>query len=610
MILMADISLMDALKTREIGSGGERVSLSAKDRVKEGEQVQLNLPERFDVRFGDRIFHFIGESFWISGHFSHYDSKSGWLINWDYRGKGTFINGVLNGKMTDNYKYYKDDILVTVGYTIALLSGKVDSQGLLRVTEQVIAGGKEKQKMYHADTKTFKEWIDTSSNASPDGHVPINYTLQLPINQSQSSQVLIPDEPGEEPESLPTEEPVATLPKVELPADASAESPSTPATQESETTSHPKPYDVCKDPSFKDDKDFKEYCANRAYNAKLAAEEEAEEKAQEEADAKAEAEYQAKMAKWRKEEEEYNRKLKRELVAQTRAWRKASRAQDKAFNESIARDQAARRAAQAEIAKAHKIVDRFGGDIQSQILAHKKIDKLKSATDLSRAQKITQAVRKQFYDSRQTRLQGEVTVQKEKIKEWDRSIHRTETIRDTAVTVNKILAASATGTAVVGANALSFVHSTTVNAMAAGEKEGRSGVVISLAKDALDTVDPFKIGSEAIDQGARYYRYHYGHGVEVPKEMKLYDRKHRRIKRVKAGAVVYDEKGRQVTHATRKRLLQYHWFAQKARQDLASGDANKQIAAAMDSQAALEKGKEVFQKSGTLLQKIAKRWMK
>ena len=567
--------------------------VSAEWVTENGKKVKLSQDD-LEIIQKDTLYYNNG-NIWIKGHKRYRTTVYGrsldeWVpaTNDIYiQAEGSFIDEKVSGKVVVTEK---GDWLR--GKFIGKFSGAIENSKLHIVfthLKVLYYDYKVLHTKHGSGTSKFGRWKNGKNDVVSKGFEH-HFVFKLPINQPQSSQVLIPDELGEGSESLPTEEPVATLPKVELSGGISAESFTAPAMQESETTASPQPTDPCKDPALKEDEAMQEYCRNRAYNAKLAAEEEAEKRKREEADAKAEAEYEAEMEKWKKEEEEYNRKLKKELDAQTRAWRKAWKAQDKAFNESIARDQATRRAVQAEIAKAHKIVNRFGGDIERQRLAHKKIDKLADFKNINKAKKIKSAIRKQFYDSKQISLQGKAEYQNAKSKELGKKATYLNTVKETSLAANKLLAkVDPTGLSdkivevqehiydavdVVdkkGWESAGDVLLLTNKILTKFDPTGKTAKVVDMQEKIMENIHTYNEGglkglalkhtdahtyglvSTAVSTGEAYRQYHTK-GIPLRKDEVYYDAKGKQLKKVKAGTKVYDQNGHEVTFSFSKRI--------------------------------------------------------
>ncbi|SFV51612.1 hypothetical protein MNB_SV-6-1259 [hydrothermal vent metagenome] len=342
---------------------------------------------------------------------------------------------------------------------------------------------------------------------------------------------------------------------------------------------------------------------------------------------------------WYKEDRQSNIAFIESQKEKMKKIREAWKKQDKAFNESIAKEQRERRAfdkqEQENLAliarsskdaktwqegyhrikrskelygantkqakklneelKAHIIIDNFGGSESEKWFAHKKVTKLSESGDIERVKKVKNAIRKEFYDSRQIRLQGEAEFYNNVNKELKRNEDNLKTLRDTSVTTVKILALPSVATTMVGAatveelafkdlitTTIPFAHGAATNAIGEYNKNGWSGAVISLAKDSADQMT-FKFGGGVVEKGVNIAKFYYGDGVEVPSNMKVYDKNHKLLKKVKRGVKVYDEKGNDITQATAEQLTRYKWFANQAKKDISTGDANKQTNAVLDS---------------------------
>ncbi len=334
------------------------------------------------------------------------------------------------------------------------------------------------------------------------------------------------------------------------------------------------PKDPCTPPI---DEAWQEYCEAKAYNAKIKEQEEADAKAAEQ-EAKEEEAYQKRLDAWNEEEKQSNIDFIKSREAQRKKADKIWKEEDKAFNDSIAKDQAERRTKQAEIEKAHKIIDRFGDDYETQRAAHKKIEALSKTADTQKAKKIKNAIRKQFYDSKQIKLQGEAEYQANRAKELDKRAKRLETVRDTAVTANKVLAAVYGGALIEG---IAQVHESATNAIDAAQKDGWEGALVSVVKDGVNS-KTFNMGSNSVDMIFHSTQLHTKKGALVPEGMKVYDKNGYLVKRIKANKRYFDKKGKDISFSVKRKVLTTKSFIARSEDDFKKGDVNKKINTFMD----------------------------
>ena len=559
------------------------------------EEVQLNLPEKFDVKVSKRwstingkkidvhdrvskkelnrpiIFHFNGENF------KYVDQKHTQYGNGDYVwsfASGTFKNGILKGKgkwktirSCDNNR----NLVCSKSSSSFELNGKTDSEGLIHIVVSQERGFDYVYYRLYSNGK-LTIWTDGTSDANRvNANISAykdHYILQLPVGELQSSQTPIPDTPIE-PEPI-KEQPV-TIPKTNLTASIGVS-----ADNQTEETPPPiKEQDPCTQKPIDDA--WKEYCEAKAYNAKIREEEEADAKAAEQ-EAKEEEEYQKRVDAWNEEERQSNIKFIQSHKAETQKADKIWKEEDKAFNESVAKEQAERRAKQAEIEKAHKIIDKFGDDYATQSEAHKKIDYLAQTANAKQAKKIKNAIRKRFYDSKQIKLQGKAEFYTNVANELDKRVKRVETIRDTAVTVNKVLATVYGGEIIEG---IAQLHESVVNGVDAAEKEGWKGALVSVVKDGVNS-KTFNMGGDSVDTVFHSTQLHTKKGALVPDGMKVYDKNGYLVKRIKANGVYYDKKGNNISFAVKRKVITTKSFIAKSEEDFKNGDVNKKVNTFLD----------------------------
>ena len=299
---------------------------------------------------------------------------------------------------------------------------------------------------------------------------------------------------------------------------------------------------------------WKEYCEAKAYNAKIKQEEEADAKAAEQ-EAKEEEEYQKRLDAWNEEEKQSNIDFIKSREAQRKKADKIWKEEDKAFNESVAKDQAQRKAKQAEIEKAHKIIDRFGDDYETQRAAHKKIEALSKTADTQKAKKIKNAIRKQFYDSKQIKLQGEAEFQASRAKELGKKEKYLNTVKDTSLTVNKVLARidEAVDPLEIGNKILS-IQENSYDAIDSYSKGGLSKVADDFIEKKANELSNDWAGFTK-DTIEKYKQYHSKKGLKLKPDEKYYDKNGKRLTRVNIYQRVYDKKGNEVSFSFGRRLF-------------------------------------------------------
>ncbi len=239
------------------------------------------------------------------------------------------------------------------------------------------------------------------------------------------------------------------------------------------------------------------------------------------------------------------------------------------------------RAKQAEIQKIHKIIDRFGSDYETQRVTHKRVDNLAKGADIEKIKRVKGAIKEQFYDSRQSGLQADATYQSERAKELGRRGDYVKSIRDTAVNVNKGLSMLAGGELGELSETISTIHSLSNNAIDAGSKDGFKGVVVSLFKDIIND-KTLNIGGDLFEKGYHLKEY-YTTGLNLPNNIKLYDKDGNRLRHIKKGDKIYNSKGERVGFSFERRLWSYKLWTERARSDILNGDINRKSSAIMDT---------------------------
>ncbi len=169
---------------------------------------------------------------------------------------GNFSSGKFEGKyIRKQGNYYKKRSLHSLMTEQAKLKGEYDkATGILDIyiigVKTVLSKIKKKK---NGKISAYGTWrIDYSSSVDFGTGGGWNFYLQLPINQSQSSQTFIPDTPAESESTQEQPQPI-TIPKTDLSANVGI----------SDEAIEPEPkiieaYDQCKDPNR--DEAVEEYC--------------------------------------------------------------------------------------------------------------------------------------------------------------------------------------------------------------------------------------------------------------------------------------------------------------------------------------------------------------
>ena len=557
--LMADIGIIESLKTRAIGADGERVTLSVNhnDAV-----LSLNLPYigNFDDIWRDyniRKFlqcnvmrKYIPDIYLQS---IGYDinkapiEKNGYVLKIFATGKGCVKSAIDKVKKLSVEKYTAN---VTVANNISYYTSVTNEYNIwgtiyfFKRTNDSFTFFRIKDTQYPRTTSINK----LVQMASKVDQTIIKYFNSINV-KPKSSQTFIHDTKAE-----PTEE----------------------------------KSNYCTKPIADD---WKEYCANKAYNAKLDADEIVEDKKIEKA-LKAEDKYQNILDDWYEEDRQTNIKHIKGLDEQKRKSKEAEQKESRAFHDKLANDMKKRKEFQAEQQKNIKLINRFAtGDKWSD--AYQDIKRVDKTGDIEKSKELYKEHRKTYYDTHQNKLIKESKSWNEQAKQFDKASKIAETIRDTSINVNKILALPAVATAslgvIVSAEAVSIVtvsttiplvHSATTNAIAAYQKDGVIGTIVSVAKDGADQLTN-KVAGDFIDQIYRKAKYHTS-GVDIPSNIQVYGENKQRVTRIKSGDRVYDKNGKDITYSTVSKATQFEHWTTRANKDAQTGNPNKVLGGMLD----------------------------
>ena len=244
------------------------------------------------------------------------------------------------------------------------------------------------------------------------------------------------------------------------------------------------------------------------------------------------------------------------------------------YNRDIYNNQQELKAKQKELTNIRKIIDRFGNDYEAKRLTIKKVNELSKNASLDKLKAIKMAVKKQYYDSWILDQESETVKQQEIAKELGISENRTILIRDTAMTINNTLGM------VYGGGVVTTLHGITNNAIDAVYKDKETGLVVSIVKDIVDGYT-FKLGGELIDIPYRLYKY-YHNGVDVPSSMKVYDIDGNQLTKVKSTEKLYDANGNNINYSFVRRLERYKLWTTTTRDDILNKDVNKKVNGFLD----------------------------
>jgi len=251
----------------------------------------------------------------------------------------------------------------------------------------------------------------------------------------------------------------------------------------------------CRDPELKNQKEWKEYCANRAYNKKLDAQQEQEELEEEKAQRKADEEYERKLKKWEEETKAENEKLAKEFQKQRESWRKRDKKYDEQKNIKIAKKLKKKKEFQKQQELNLKLINKFTpGDEWSD--AYARVKELDKNEDIEKSKKVYDAYKKIYYDSKQIEKQADAEYQNAKADEIEKKTKYLKNIKDTTLTINKAIAyVEPTGAGEKVVNVVEHTYS----AIDGFEENGVTGATTkildihtnNIATDVVDTIKDY-----------------------------------------------------------------------------------------------------------------------
>ncbi len=208
----------------------------------QADKVELNLPERFDVKvskhwwtengtkpteknaikeFNRPYILYFNKSNFIFFDKKHKYSGAEWGSHYQAtEGKGTIKHNILKGNLiTTGFTYMQNNLLHFLWTSKEKISGKVGTNGIIHLIGNNITVIKCKMRENKGQGWSSLNTCDSTTLSSLTNflnNVEAHYLLQLPINQSQSSQTITAD-PKQETEEPTQEQPQQiTLPKVNL----------------------------------------------------------------------------------------------------------------------------------------------------------------------------------------------------------------------------------------------------------------------------------------------------------------------------------------------------------------------------------------------------------
>ncbi len=545
------------------------------------EEVQLNLPERFDAKIvkgkwfdsdgRSGIFtenqdptnppqecetvHFASGKFYLSCKYKHIISSTHVEAIFVKKWEGTYNkNGELNGV----FSTYQNNFSTDFGnymkiYENGTIKGQIGTNNI-----KIIQKFKRTKVYDHGKYNEYHSLIWSKDGSwilrnNPDRTIKVILHLKIIYSQDLQNNITTDKQISNQNQNTQTE-PIPNEPEPIQPQANANISP-----QDDKVTLNIDPQEQPVQPQKNPctppiDEAWQEYCEAKAYNAKIKEQEEADAKAAEQ-DANEEEEYQKRLDAWNEEERQSNIEFIKSQKAKREKADKIWKEEDKASNDSIAKEQAERKAKQAEIEKAHKIIDRFGDDYETQSAAHKKIDELSKTADTQKAKKIKNAIRKQFYDSKQIKLQADAEYQTSKAKELGKKEKYLNTVKETSLTVNKVLARidSEIDPLKIG-NKIVDLQENSYDAIDSYSKGGLSKVADDFIEKKANELSNDWAGV-AKEKAEEYKQYHSKKGLKLKPDEIYYDKNGKQLKKVNAYQKVYDKKGNEVSFSFGKRIF-------------------------------------------------------
>lgn len=199
-------------------------------------------------------------------------------------------------------------------------------------------------------------------------------------------------------------------------------------------------------------------------------------------------------------------------------------------NQDIYDERQKQKLKQQLIKRAHYIVDRYGEDYDQQRLTHARIEELSENADIASLQNIIGAVKKQYYDAMEIKLQGDAEYQTNRADEIGNKGKYVNTLKDTSLTANKIIARfDPTGTGDKIVNTMEHTYA----AIDGYEKDGVQGAIVK----TMD-IHTNGIASDTVDTAKEYRDYH-STGLKLNPDEIYYDKDGNRVSSIKSGDITY-----------------------------------------------------------------------
>ena len=526
----------------------------------QAEDMIWNLPEKFNVKVSkhwwtengqkptqsDAIrefnrpytFYFDKNSFTFSDR-KHLYSGGTWGRHYQsLKGEGTLKGNVLTGTViTKGLTYTSDNMLHFLWISHEQIRGQVAENGSIHLISKNIKTTSCQMRSNTKDGWGDLNNCDAATLGTLEGffkNIKTHYLLQLPINQPPSSETFTPKPQV----TLERDEPQQiTATKENLSIDLS------PTKERAKVEEESKPEEVYQD------KYMREYLQREKERKAQEKDEEAKELITEQAEetqAKKDEAYKKMLDDWYEEDRQNNIKYNKKLEKEKAKRETTEREENKAFHDKIAEEQKERKDKQAEIKKAHDIINKFGSDYDEQRLSHKKVEELGQNADIEKSKAIKNAMRKQYYDSKQGKLQGKAEYQTAKAEEIDKKGKYVKSIKDTSLTVNKVLAkVDPTG---VGEKIVE-VQENVGDLINAAEEGGVEGVIVKTTSIVTNKLTN-DIGGDVVEKTYKHINDYKKNGIQLDKDNKVYDKDGNRLTRYKQGDKVYDEKKNEISFST------------------------------------------------------------
>ena len=250
--------------------------------------------------------------------------------------------------------------------------------------------------------------------------------------------------------------------------------------------------------------------------------------------------------------------------------------------------------------QSHKIIEHFGEEYEDKKGSHKVVERFSQRDkdgnykiDPNTAKRIRKALKKQHYESKQTKQEAQTVYQLEKDKELTKKKKYLNTLKDTSLQANKVLAKlDPTGTRDKIVDAQEKIYVSIEGFGEGGLQGAASAVVMSKADEVTNDW-----ASEVKESTQEYVKY-YKDDIELTENEYYYDKEGKRLKRVNIRTKVYNKKGEEITFSFKNRILrkaakkidENHNIVEKVTKTarditdgMVSGDYNKALGGVIDA---------------------------